>query len=143
MNQNIQLLTHIYKNSIHSISALSTVLQKLPEGDFYDFLFDKMTEYKKIANSASILLANQQTHTKHSLFSGDFSSKIAITFLMIRPSVKKISKTLIYASSEGIYELLNAINICTNALFDTRNLAFRLIELENDNITGLNKFLNK
>ena len=139
MKNNEILLNEIYNNSITAISVISAVLRKTDKGSMFDCLFDRMLEYREIADNAYNLLQNK-TPLKNE---NEFFSHIAVLWTFGKPSSQRLARILISGSKEGFSSLIDSVNSCTNATKDARLLAYRLIELEDKNINEMQKFIKK
>lgn len=137
MNANTKLLHEIYYEAITAIAIISSILENQPDGKFFDILFGRMTEYRKIANETIMLLGDNQIQIKPQPVSDKFS---LITMRKMAKTIKSkavIKGLIIRGSVEGIKSVIECINTCTNAKKESRLLAYRLIEAEEENIRVL------
>ena len=131
------LLNEIYENSVTAINVLSDFMKKVDNEDMFNFLFEKMTEYRKIGISAYNMLEEENLLPKKS----NNYPRFAIIASFGKPSANRLAKILLEGSSEGFFSLINSINSCTNAKKETRQLAYRLLAVEDGNIHEMKKFL--
>ncbi len=139
MKNNEILLNEIYNNSITAINVISAILRKTEKGSMFDCLFERMLEYRDIADNAYNLLQNKKPLNNEK----NFFSHIAVLGTLGKPSYQRLAKILISGSKEGFYSLIDSVNLCTSATRETRLLAYRLIELEDKNINEMQKFIKK
>lgn len=131
------LLNEIYQNSITAINVLSDFMKKAEDEQMFDFLFDKMTEYRKIGKSAYDMLEQDNLLPKKN----NNYSHIAILASIGNPSTNRLARILLDGSTEGFFSLIDSINSCTNAKKETRQLAYRLLAVEDGNIHEMKKYL--
>ncbi len=131
------LLNEIYQNSITAINVLSDFMKKVDNKDMFDFLFEKMTEYRKIGNVAYNMLEEENLLPKNY----NYYSQFAILASIGKPSINRLARILLDGSNEGFFSLINSINSCTNAKKETRQLAYRLLAVEDENIREMKTFL--
>lgn len=137
MKNNDILLNEIYNNSVTAINVISAILRKTEKGSMFDCLFDRMLEYREIADIAYNLLQNKiPPNNENSLY-----SHIAVFWTFGKPSSQRLAKILISGSKEGFSSLIDSVNSCTSATKEARQLAYRLIELEDKNISEMQKFI--
>ena len=130
------LLNEIYENSITAINVISGLLRKTNNQSMFDCLFEEMTEYRKIADSAYNLLEKSPSIYKVLPY-----SQIAVLASVGKPSCHRIARILISGSTEGFYSLIDSVNACTNTKDEVRQLAYRLMEIEDKNINVMKRFL--
>ena len=131
------LLNEIYENSITAINVLSGILKKTEQKSMFDCLFEQMTEYRKVADTAYTMLEVMNSSPKRN----DVFSRTAIFASLGKPSAHRLAKILISGSREGFYSLIDSVNACTNTKDEVRHLAYRLMEIEDKNINDMKKFL--
>ncbi len=131
------LLNEIYENSVTAINVLSDFMKKVDNEDMFNFLFDKMTEYRKIGISAYNMLEEENLLPRKL----NNYPQIAILASIGNPSTNRLARILLHGSSEGFFSLVNSINSCTNAKKETRQLAYQLLAVEDGNIHEMKKFL--
>ncbi|MDY3927882.1 MAG: hypothetical protein SOZ34_00770 [Clostridia bacterium] len=142
MNSDIMLLNEIYNNSITAINAISILLIKLNNGKLFDCLFQKMTEYRNIANSAQDMMKELRSSPHRQNLTDRASLFFTVCLLGgNHTSEHRMAKILINGSTEGIYDIVGYINSCTDAGESSRKLAYKLIETEQKNICALNEYL--
>ena len=132
------LLNEIYENSITAINVLSGILKKTEQKSMFNCLFDEMTEYRKVADTAYSMLDEMNALPKRN----DAFSRTAIIASLGKPSPHRLARILICGSREGFYSLIDSVNACTNTKDEVRHLAYRLMEIEDKNINNMKKFLN-
>lgn len=133
------LLNEIYKNSITAVNVISGILKKTEEISLFDCLFEQMTEYRKVADTAYTMLEDINTFPKKN----DAYYRTAIFASLGKPSTHRLAKILISGSKEGFYSLIDSVNACTNTKDEVRHLAYRLMEIEDKNINNMKKFLKR
>lgn len=133
------LLNEIYQNSITAINVLSDFMKKVDNDAMFNLLFDKMTEYRKIGKVAYNMLEEENLLPRKS----NNYSQIAILASIGNPSTNRLARILLDGSSEGFFSLINSINSCTNAKKETRQLAYRLLAVEDGNICEMKRVLKE
>lgn len=142
MNSDVRLLNEIYKNCQTAIKAISGLLKKAEDEKLYDCLFSQMTCYRELANTAAQMLAQHNCKPKREDFFDKTSLEFTLNIVGVgKLSARRLSKILINGSIEGIYDIANYINSCTDATSSSRQLAYSLIGTEEKNISIMNKFL--
>ena len=143
MTSDEKLLNQIYINSITAINAISKMLKKTNNPKLYDCLFEQIKCYRKIANTASkLLLEYDKLPIEKTSFFDSSALYVAVNIAgMGKISPHRLAKILISGSIEGIYDIVNYVNACTNAGQKSRFLAYSLISLEEKNINVMNEFL--
>lgn len=137
MKDNEILINEIYNNSLTAINVISAILRKTESRTMFDCLFERMLEYRDIADNAYNLLQNKTLKNTDI----DFYSHIAVFSAYGKPSAKRLAKILISGSKEGFFSLVDSVNSCTNATKEARLLAYRLMEIEDKNINEMKNFL--
>lgn len=133
------LLKEIYENSTTAINVISKLLQKAECQSMFDSLFDRMKEYRQISKTAYDMLRELNLSPKTS----DYSSKIALLASFPKPSPNRLARILIIGSTEGFFSLVNSVNSCANARKETRQLAYRLMAVEDENICDMKRVLEE
>ena len=133
------LLKEIYENSTTAISIISELLQKADCQSMFDSLFDRMKEYRQISKIAYDMLQELNLSPTNS----DFYTKIVLLSSFGKPSANRLARILISGSTEGFFSLVNAVNSCASAKKETRQLAYRLLAVEDENINNMKIFLNE
>lgn len=133
------LLKEIYENSTTAINVISELLQKTECQSMFDCLFDRMKEYREISKAAYDMLREINI----SPINSDYFSKIAILASFGRPSANRLARILISGSTEGFFSLVNSVNSCASAKKETRQLAYRLLAVEDENICDMKKLLKE
>lgn len=132
------LLNEIYENSITAINVISGLLRKTNNQSMFDCLFEEMTEYRKIADTAYKLFEKSPT-----IYSSLPYSQIAVLASVGKPSCHRIARILISGSTEGFFSLIDSVNSCTGARKEVRHLAYKLMEIEDKNINTMKTYLKK
>lgn len=133
------LLNEIYQNSITAVLVISGVLKKVESQSMFDFLFDKMAEYREIEKTAYDMLSKINRTPKNS----DYYSQLAAFATVGKPSANRLARILISGSTEGFFSLVDSINACANAKRETRQLAYKLLSVEDENINNMKVFLGE
>lgn len=133
------LLNEIYQNSITAVLLISGILKKIESQSMFDFLFDKMTEYREIEKTAYDMLLQINCTPKNS----DYHSQLASLLTIGKPSTNRLAKVLLSGSKEGFFSLVDSVNTCANAKKETRQLAYKLLSVEDENIKNMKFFLNE
>ena len=134
MSADTRLLNEIYRESINAITILCAILEKSPEGEFFDVLFRKMTKYREIANEAVELLDKTGGKIIKQKILDRVSLKTVLYIVTANNKKDYLLGLLTKGSIEGIKEITTCINTCTDACEKTRRLAYRLIEEEENNV---------
>ena len=131
------LLNEIYENSVTAINVISGLLKKTTHQSMFDCLFDEMMEYRELSKKAYDMLSvmNIKPRTK------DYYSQIAVLGTMGKPSPNRLARLLISGSTEGFYSLVDSVNMCASAKKDVRQLAYKLMELEEKNVEKMKQYL--
>ncbi len=137
MKNDEMLLQEIYQNSSTAINVISGLLRKTYHQTMFNCLFEQMQQYREIANTAYKMLETINSMPKKN----DAYSQIAILASFGKPSCHRLAKILISGSTEGFYSLIDSVNACTNARAEVRHLAYRLMEIEDKNISNMKNFL--
>lgn len=140
-NADTRLLNEIYYSAINAITVLSSVLDKLGAGDFFDILFEQMTGYREIANSAITLLGDNGERIMPQSVGDRFGLHTAKRMTKILQNQHRTCGIIIRGSVEGIKDIAECINVCTDARKETRLLAYRLIEAEEENIRACRLYI--
>ena len=131
------LLNEIYENSVTAIHVLSDFMKKVEDEAMFDFLFKKMTEYREIGKSAYNMLEEINLTPKNY----NNYSQFALLASIGSPTPARLAKILLNGSNEGFFSLINSINSCANAKKETRQLAYRLLAVEDGNINEMKRIL--
>ncbi len=142
MNSDTKLLNEIYQNSITAINAISSMLIKIRDEKLYNCLFEQMLRYREIANNAKSMLNDTDSFPSSLNFFEKSGFHLAVDVVGFgHISSRRLAKILISGSKEGIFDLANHINSCTDASQQSRFLAYDLIGIEEESINKMNEFL--
>ncbi len=133
------LLNEIYENSTTAINVISNLLQKPESQSMFNSLFDRMKEYREISKIAYDMLTELNLTPRNS----DNFSRIAVLASFGKPSKNRLARILISGSTEGFFSLVNSVNCCPNVKKETRQLAYRLMAVEDENICDMKKVLKE
>jgi len=138
----IDFLSEIYRGAKMGVQTINNIMTKVTDNKVYDELRYQLLSYEEIANEAYFEIQKRNTEPKDISTFDKMSAKMSIginTFINSNPS--HIADMLIKGNTMGVTGIVRSLNSHENADSDIKGLADRFIQLEEDNIDRLKKYL--
>ena len=138
----IEILKEVNKNSKIGIDGINFILEKAIDNDFKNMLYSQKDEYQNIYDRSKNLLLQNNEYLENTQTLQKAMSWIGIQMSTLTNATdSKLAEILIQGNDMGIIKgakLLNSLPFKTNGI---RNLLNDFIELQQENIEELKKYL--
>ena len=138
----IEILKEVNKNSKIGIDGINFILEKAIDNDFKNMLYSQKDEYQNIYDRSKNLLLQNNEYLENTQTLQKAMSWIGIQMSTLTNATdSKLAEILIQGNDMGIIKgtkLLNSLPFKTNGI---RNLLNDFVELEQENIEELKKYL--
>ena len=138
----IEILKEVNKNSKIGIDGINFILEKAIDNDFKNMLYSQKDEYQNIYDRSKNLLLQNNEYLENTQTLQKAMSWIGIQMSTLTNATdSKLAEILIQGNDMGIIKgtkLLNSLPSKTNGI---RNLLNDFVELQQENIEELKKYL--
>lgn len=138
----IEILKEVNKNSKIVIDGINFILEKAIDNDFKNMLYSQKDEYQNIYDRSKNLLLQNNEYLENTQTLQKAMSWIGIQMSTLTNATdSKLAEILIQGNDMGIIKgtkLLNSLPFKTNGI---RNLLNDFVELQQENIEELKKYL--
>ncbi len=142
MEQNIEFLNYIYQNAQMGIIGIDNIKKEIKDKKMLKVIKEQEKDYQAICTEATKYLNKQDEDEKSIGMMAKMMTLIdAKMKTMTDKSVSNIAKMMIEGTNKGIIEIQEKLNNYEDIDKKTRNLAERLLEVEQKNIEELKKYL--
>ena len=142
MKKEIEMLNFIFKNAEMGIIGIDDLIEELEDTNFLSLIKKQREQYAKITKEARNLISDFGAKVEENSNISKVRSNLLVKMSSIKDkSIKKYAKMMIEGTNTGIIELqekINAYNINNSEII---NLANSLLEIEENNIEELKKYL--
>ena len=144
MNNNIEFLNFISKNSEMGFSSIKDLFDEVDSEEFREILKKQRQKYEEIYNEASELIDNYDEEQKGVTSMEKFTSYIMIKMnLLTDKSINHIAEMMIKGSNMGIIDIRKKLNTYKDIDKRVKKLGEKLLETEENNIEELKPFLKE
>jgi len=142
MNENIEMLNYIYQNAEMGKTTIDQILKEVEELQFRDVLKEQLKDYQYVVNKCDTLLIESGKLPKGIDAMPKIMSYIKIKFDTLKDDTPShIAEMIINGSTMGITEITKNLNKYNQVDNSTKDLASRLLKIEQDNIEALKPYL--
>lgn len=142
MKKEIEMLNFIFKNAEMGIIGIDDLIEELEDTNFLSLIKKQREQYAKVTKEARNLISDFGAKVEENSNISKVRSNLLVKMSSIKDkSIKKYAKMMIECTNKGIIELqekINAYNINNSEII---NLANSLLEIEENNIEELKKYL--
>lgn len=142
MKKEIEMLNFIFKNAEMGIIGIDDLIEELEDTNFLSLIKKQREQYAKVTKEARNLISDFGAKVEENSNISKVRSNLLVKMSSIKDkSIKKYAKMMIEGTNKGIIELqekINAYNIDNSEII---NLANSLLEIEENNIEELKKYL--
>lgn len=142
MDENVEMLNYIYQNAEMGKITIEQILKEIEDIKFRDVLKEQLKDYDYVVNKCDSIL---NEHGK--LPKGIQTMPKIMTYLNIKLSTlnddtpSHIAEMMINGSTMGVTEITKNLNKYNNIDDSIKDLASRLLKIEQDNIENLKPYL--
>lgn len=141
-NNTVDFLSEIYRGAKMGVETINTLLKKVKDNKIYDELKYQLRSYDEIANEAYEELLKRNHEPKDISLISKLSSRTSLEInALISNSPSHVADMLIKGNTMGVTGITKTLNSHQNSDPQIQALASRFIELEQNNIERLMKFL--
>jgi len=142
MNENIEMLNYIYQNAEMGKTTIEQILKEVEELQFRDVLKEQLKDYEYVVNKCDTLLNESAKLPKGIDTMPKIMSYIKIKLDTLKDDTPShIAEMIINGSTMGITEITKNLNKYNQVDNSTKDLASRLLKIEQDNIEALKPYL--
>lgn len=142
MDQNIEFLNYIYQNAEMGTTTIKKILDIVKDDDLSTHLKTQLTEYENIfdASKQKLNIAGHKEKDIGTLqkITANFSINLST---LTDKSNSHIAEMLLQGSLMGVIDATKNIKKYPDANNDIKDLAYRLLKTEENNLESLKKFL--
>ena len=144
MNNDLEFLNFISKNSEMGFSSIKDLYDEVDSEEFREILKKQKEKYEEIYNEASELIDNYNEEQKGVTSMEKFTSYIMIKMnLLTDKSINHIAEMMIKGSNMGIIDIRKKLNTYKDIDKRVKKLGEKLLETEENNIEELKPFLKE
>lgn len=144
MNNNLDFLNFISKNSEMGFTAINDLIEAIKDEEFKTIIKKQKEKYEEIYNEASELMDKYDKEPKGANSMEKFTSYIMIKMnLLTDKSTNHIAEMMIKGSNMGIIDIRKKLNSFDDIDKKVNHLGEKLIATEENNIEQLKPFLKE
>ena len=144
MNNDLEFLNFISKNSEMGFSSIKDLYDEVNSEEFREILKKQKEKYEEVYNEASELIDNYDEEQKGVTSMEKFTSYIMIKMnLLTDKSINHIAEMMIKGSNMGIIDIRKKLNTYKDIDKRVKKLGEKLLETEENNIEKLKPFLKE
>lgn len=142
MDQNVEMLNYIYQNAEMGINTIKQILKESEDLKFRDVLKEQLNDYVYVVNKADTLLNFEGRLPKGIDVMPKVMSYLKIKVDTLRDNTSShIAEMMINGSTMGVTDITKNLNKYDDIDDNIKDLASRLLKIEQDNIEALKPFL--
>lgn len=142
MDENIEMLNYIYQNAEMGKVTIEQILKEVEDLEFRDVLKEQLKDYEYIIEKSDSLLSDEGKLPKGINSMPKIMSYFKIKLDMIKDDTSShIAEMMMEGSNMGITEITKNLNKYENVDNEIKDLASRLLKIEQDNIEKLKPYL--
>jgi len=143
MNDNIEMLNYLYQVSEMSKDVIDQMLQQVKYLEFNDILREQLKNYENVVTKSDTILNEEARVPKGTNIMPETMAYFETRVNALKDdSSTHIAEIITKGSTQVIFDVTTNINKVTHINNNTKDLARRLIKIEQDNIEALKPFLN-
>lgn len=144
MNYNIEMLNYLYEVAEMSRDVIGQIVKEVKYLEFEDILKEQLKNYESVVNKGDTILNDEVRTTK-------ITNIMPQTMAYFETKVNKlkedsqtdIAEIIINGSTQVILDVTTKLEKYSHLNNNTKDLASRLIKIEQDNIEALKPFLTE
>lgn len=142
MDENVEMLNFIYQNAEMGKVTIEQILKEINDLEFRDVLKEQLKDYEYVMEKADNLLNKEGRIAKGTDVGPKVMSYFKIKMDTLRDDTSShIAEMMINGSTMGVTEITRNLNKYNNIENDVKNLASRLLKIEQNNIEALKPYL--
>ena len=142
MDENVEMLNYIYQNAEMGTTTIQQILKEVKDLEFKEILKEQLKDYEYVTNKADLLLNTEGRIPKGLDAMPKVMSYFKIKFDTLRDDTSShIAEMMINGSTMGVTEITRNLNKYDDVENDVKDLASRLLKIEQDNIEALKPYL--
>jgi len=142
VNENIEMLNYVYQNAEMGKTTIEQILKEVKYLGFRDVLKEQLKDYQYVVNKCDTILNEEGKLPKGIDVMPKIMSYFKIKFDTLKGDTPShVAEMMINGSTMGITEITKNLNKYNNVNNETKDLASRLLKLEQDNIEALKPYL--
>lgn len=141
-NQEVNIYKEIQRTTEHAMKTIDTVVEKVYDENLALQISKQSLKFAEIRNEAYDRILEAKAEPYRSSYFKDLRISGAIQYnTLLNTSTSKIAELMIKESNAGVLEMNKVLNHNEDADRQSVALAHRLMELEEQNIATLKKYL--
>ncbi|MDD2376760.1 MAG: hypothetical protein PHD15_04215 [Clostridia bacterium] len=142
MNENIEMLNYVYQNAEMGRTTIEQILKEVKHLEFRDVLKEQLNDYVYVINKCDSILNEEGKLPKGTDAMPKILSYFEIKFNTLKDDTSShIAEIIIRGSTMGITDITRNLNKYNHVNNNTKDLASRLLKIEQDNIEALKPYL--
>jgi predicted methyltransferase len=142
VNENIEMLNYVYQNAEMGKTTIEQILKEVNFLEFRDVLKEQLRDYQYVVNKCDTILSEEGKLPKGVDVMPKIMSYFKIKFDTLKDDTPShIAEMMINGSTMGITDITKNLNRYNNINNETKDLASRLLKIEQDNIDVLKSYL--
>lgn len=142
MNENVEMLNYIYQNAEMGKTSIEQILKEVEDLEFRDVLKEQLKDYEYVMDKSDSLLNDEGKLPKGIDAMPKIMSYIKIKMDTLKDDTSShIAEMMMQGSNMGITEITKNLNKYENVDNEIKDLASRLLKIEQDNVERLKPYL--
>lgn len=142
MNENVEMLNYIYQNAEMGKTSIEQILKEVEDLEFRDVLKEQLKDYEYVMDKSDSLLTDEGKLPKGIDAMPKIMSYIKIKMDTLKDDTSShIAAMMMQGSNMGITEITRNLNKYENVDNEIKDLASRLLKIEQDNVERLKPYL--
>ncbi|MEG1705023.1 MAG: hypothetical protein RR290_00415 [Clostridia bacterium] len=142
MNENVEMLQYIYQNAGMGKVTINQILEDIKDLEFKDVILEQLKDYEYVTQKCEKLLSDENKYPKDLKISTKIMTYFGIKMNSLKDDTSShIAEMMINGSTMGITQITKNLNDYKNIDNEIKDLATRLLKIEQDNIEKLKPYL--
>lgn len=142
MDENVEMLNYIYQNAEMGKVTIDQILKEVKDIEFRDVLKEQLKDYQYVVNRCDSLLNAEGRLPKSIDVMPKIMSYFKIKFDTLKDDTSShIAEMMMQGSNMGITDITRNLNKYKNVDDNIKDLASRLLKIEQDNVETLKPYL--
>lgn len=144
MNYNLEILNYLYQITEMSKDVIDQILKEVKYLEFKNILAEQLKNYETVLSKGDEILNGETRTTKVTNINPQAMAYLETKVNKLKEeSSAHIADIIIKGSTEVILDVTTKLNKYSHINNNTKDLARRLIKIQQDNIESLKPFLNE
>jgi hypothetical protein len=142
MDENIEMLNYIYQNAEMGKTTIEQILKEVSDLEFRDILKEQLKDYEYVMSKCDTLLNEEGKLPKNINAMPKIMSYFKIKMDTLKDDTSShIAEMMMQGSNMGVIDITRNLNRYDNVEDNIKDLASRLLKIEENNIEALKPYL--